>query len=163
MFKTRRVILLFCLAAAAFAFACDEKPQDLTSLFPENIAGLRRTQLISGQEALDKIDKLHGKKIVVEEGAIGVYQAGVGPPVMVWISRAKTADIAAEQTEVMVQKMVASPGSPFHDPSQGESEGVIVYRFLGMGQVHYIFCRDDLAYWISASSAHAGKVLSAFL
>ncbi|MDY7001106.1 MAG: hypothetical protein SVS15_04910 [Thermodesulfobacteriota bacterium] len=163
MFKTRRVILFFCLAIFVFAFACNEKPRALTSLFPETIEGLRRVQLITGQEALDKIDKLHGKKIVVEEGAIGVYQAGPGRPVMVWISRAKTADVAAEQTEVMVQKMVASPNSPFHDPSQGRSEGVIVYRFLGMGQVHYIFCRDDLAYWISASSAYAGKVLSAFL
>ena len=163
MLKTRRLILFVCIAAVAFLFACNGKPRDLASLFPEAIDGLRRAQLIVGQEALDKIDKLHGKKIVVEEGAIGVYQAGPGPPVMVWISRAKTADIAMEQTEVMVRKMVAASGSPFHDPSQGKSRGVIVYRFLGMGQVHYVFCRGDLAYWISASPNHVEKVLSAFL
>jgi len=161
--KIKRVVLFVCVAAAAFVFACNEKPRDLGSLFPETIEGLQRTQLIVGQEALDKIDELHGKKITVEEGAIGVYMGAPGPPVMVWISRAESADVAMEQTEVMVQKMVASPGSPFHDPSQGESEGVIVYRFLGMGQVHYVFCRGDLAYWISASPADAGKVLSAFL
>ena len=159
----KRFVLLVWVAVAVFMFACRGEPRALRDLFPEAIGKLRRIRLITGQEALDEIDRLHGKRIVVEEGAIGIYRSGSGPPVMVWISRAGTADISRQQTEVMVRKMTTSSGSPFHDPSRQECKGVTVYRFLGMGQVHYVFYRGDLAYWISASPGHAEKVLQAFL
>lgn len=147
-------------------FACAqpvEKQQDLVSLLPENIGEWQRVKLISGSEALGKINHLHGKNIIVEEGAIGNYQAEGKGLAMVWISRSKTAALTQEQAEVMADKMVNNPRSPFHNPETLSINKTKVYKFLGMGQVHYIFYRKRLAYWISAPPAVGKKLLLEFL
>ena len=154
-------LLLFLLL-----FACSlqtEKQQDLGSLIPENIGEWQQVKLITGTEALEKIDHLHGKSITVEAGAIGSYRAAGKGPAMVWISRSKTPALAREQAEVMADKMVSNPRSPFHDPGTLNINKIKVYKFLGMGQIHYIFCLKQLAYWISSPPADGEKLLRYFL
>ena len=126
-------LLLFLLL-----FACTpeaEKEQNLGSLFPESIGEWQQTQLITGTKALEKIDRLHGK----------------------------TPALTQEQAEVMADKMVSNPRSPFHDPETLSINKIKVYKFLGMGQIHYIFCRERLAYWISSPPADGKKLLQYFL
>jgi len=154
-------LLLFLLL-----FACTppvEKKQDLSSLFPKNIGEWQRVQLITGTKALEKINHLHGKNITLEDGAIGNYQATGKSPAMVWISRSKTPALTREQAEIMADKMVSNPRSPFHDLETLSIDKVKIYRFLGMGQIHYIFCRERLAYWISSPPADGEKLLLYFL
>ncbi|MEA1921201.1 MAG: hypothetical protein U9N63_00940 [Pseudomonadota bacterium] len=154
-------LLLFFLL-----FACTpeaKKQQNLGSLFPKNIGEWQQTQLITGTQALEKINHLHGKNITVEAGAIGNYQAAGKRPAEVWISRSKTPALTLEQAEVMAYKMVSNPRSPFHDPETLSINKIKVYKFLGMGQVHYIFCRERLAYWISSPPADGKKLLLYFL
>ena len=154
-------LLLFLLL-----FACTpqvEKEQDLGLLFPKSIGEWQQVQLITGTKALEKINHLHGKNITVEAGAIGNYQAAGKGPAMVWISRSKTPALTKEQAEIMADKMVSNPRSPFHDPETLSINKIKVYKFLGMGQVHYIFCRERLAYWISAPPADGKKLLLNFL
>jgi len=136
---------------------------DLDTLFPAAIGSWQRVQLITGAEALKKINQLHGKSITVEDGAIGTYQATGKRPAMVWISRSKTVALTREQAEVMADKMVSNPRSPFHDPGTLSINKIKVYKFLGMGQIHYIFCRERLAYWISAPPADGKELLLYFL
>ena len=138
-------------------------PVELDTLFPAAIGSWQRVQLVTGAEALEKINQLHGKSITVEDGAIGTYQAAGKHPAMVWISRSKTVDLTREQAEVMADKMVSNPRSPFHDPETLSINKIKVYKFLGMGQVHYIFCRERLAYWISAPPAKGEELLLYFL
>ena len=138
-------------------------PVELGSLFPETIDGWQRVQLITGAEALEKINQLHGKSITVEAGAIGSYQIPGKRPAMVWISRSKTEDLAWEQAKVMADKMVANPRSPFHDPKTVQIKKTTIYQFMGMGQIHYIFQRKRLVYWISAPPAEGEKLLAGFL
>ena len=144
-------------------FPTPEKQQDLGSLLPKCIGEWQQVQLITGTEALEKINHLHGKSIIVEAGAIGNYQAAGKGPAMVWISRSKTSAMTLEQAEIMADKMVNNPHSPFHDPETLSINKIKVYRFLGMGQVHYIFCRERLAYWISSPPADGEKLLLYFL
>ena len=138
-------------------------PVELDTLFPAAIGSWQRVQLVTGAEALEKINHLHGKSITVEDGAIGTYQAAGKRPAMVWISRSKTVALTREQAEVMADKMVSNPRSPFHDPETLSINKIKVYKFLGMGQVHYIFCRERLAYWISAPPADGKELLLNFL
>ena len=138
-------------------------PVELDTLFPAAIGSWQRVQLVTGAEALEKINQLHGKSITVEAGAIGTYQMAGKRPAMVWISRSKTVDLTREQAEVMADKMVSNPRSPFHDPGTLNINKIKVYKFLGMGQIHYIFCRERLAYWISAPPADGEKLLLNFL
>ncbi len=151
------LLLLFACAPQA------EKQQELGSLFPKSIGEWRQIELVTGSEALEKIDRLHGKSITVEAGAIGNYQAAGKRPAMVWISRSKTPALTQEQAQVMADKMVSNPRSPFHDPETLSINKIKVYKFLGMGQVHYIFCRERLAYWISSPPADGKKLLLYFL
>ena len=135
----------------------------LGSLFPEKIGGWQRAKLITGAEGLEKINQLHGKSIAAEAGAIGTYQKPGKRPAMVWISRSKTAAMAQKQAELMADKMVGNPHSPFHDPQTLRVKKTRIYQFMGMGQIHYIFCRDRLVYWISAPLADRKKLLDGFL
>ena len=144
-------------------FPTPEKLQELDSLLPKSIGEWQQIELITGTEALEKINHLHGKNITVEAGAIGSYQAVGKGPAMVWISRSKTPALTLEQAEVMADKMVNNPRSPFHDLETLNINKIKVYKFLGMGQVHYIFCRERLAYWISSPPADGEKLLLYFL
>ncbi len=138
-------------------------PVKLKTLFPAAIGSWQRVKLITGAEALEKINRLHGKIITVEAGAIGTYRTAGKLPAMVWISRSKTEDLTREQAEVMADKMVSNPRSPFHDPETLSINNMKVYKFMGMGQVHYIFCQERLAYWISAPPADGKELLLNFL
>ena len=148
--KNMHIIISAILIAIIPTAACNRQPQSLNSLFPETIKELRRVQLITGIQALEEINKLHGKEIGITGGGIGTYQTNNGSPVMVWISRSKKAGFARHQTEVMIERMLSAPHSPFHHPAQREFQGINIYQFQGMGQTHYIFCWYDLVYWISA-------------
>jgi len=154
-------LLLFLLFLACTPQS--EKQPDLALLLPENIGEWQQTKLVTGIEALKKIDRLHGKSITVEEGVIGSYQAAKKGPAMVWVSRSKTPALTLEQAQVMADKMVSNPRSPFHDPETLKIKKTKIYKFLGMGQVHYIFCRERLAYWISGPPADGEKLLLYFL
>ena len=139
------------------------KQQDLSTLLPKAISKLQRVKLITDSQALEKINSLHGKEITVEAGVIGNYRSAQGQPAMVWISRSKTITLAREQTESMVAKMTENPRSPFHHPETLIIDGITVYRFMGMGQVHYIFRREAIVYWISAPPEEGKNMLAAFL
>ena len=158
--------LLLFLPLFLLQFACTpqaEKEQDLASLLPKSIGEWQQVKMITGTKALEKINHLHGKNITVEAGAIGNYQAAGKGPAMVWISRSKTPALTKEQAEIMADKMVSNPRSPFHDPETLSINKIKVYKFLGMGQVHYIFCQARLAYWISSPPADGEKLLLSFL
>ncbi len=161
--KNIHIIISAILIVIITTATCNRPPQSLQSLFPKTIGGLQRVQLITGIKALEKINKLHGKEIGIIEGGIGVYQTNNGPPAMVWISRSKKADLARHQTEDMIERMLSAPHSPFHHPTQLELQGINVYQFQGMGQIHYIFCWYDLVYWISAMADQGDAILQAFL
>ena len=64
------IIIFAILIAIILTAACNRQPQSLTSLFPETIEGLQRVQLITSIQALEKINKLHGKKIMVLKQAL---------------------------------------------------------------------------------------------
>lgn len=161
--KNMHIILSAILIAIIPTTVCKSKPDSLDSLFPETIDGLKRVQLITGIQAVEEINKLHGREIRIIEGGIGTYRTNNVPQAMVWISRSKKEDLARHQTEVMIKKMLSAPHSPFHHLAQCELQGINIYQFQGMGQIHYIFCWDDLVFWISAVAHQGDAILQAFL
>ena len=161
-------IISMSLSLSVFVFlsACSQQSevqQNLGSLFPEHIDGWQLVELVTGTKALEQINRLHGKNIIVQAGAIGTYQVTGKQPAMIWISRSKTSDMTREQAEVMADRMVTNPHSPFHAPETFVRNTVKVYKFLGMGQVHYVFCKGRLGFWISAPLKDGEKLLRYFL
>ena len=161
--KNIHLIISAILIAIIHISACGREPDSLAFLFPETIEGLQQVQLITGIQALKEINKLHGMEIGIIEGGIGTYKTNNGPKTTVWISRSKKADLAQHQTEIMIKRMLLFSHSPFHHPAQRELQGINIYQFQGMGQIHYIFCQNDLVFWISAVAHQGDAILQAFL
>lgn len=153
----------FVLAFSAWLFAavggCSSVKSPADEM-PDKLAGLERVRLITGQEALDRVNDLHGKPLDIAECAIGVYGHD-DQPATVWISRADKASDSNEQALAMVDRMQSSEG-PFTGPEKLTAEGVTIYKFKGMGQEHYVFTKGDLAYWVSAPPKYGSLVLQDF-
>ena len=68
-----------------------------------------------------------------------------------FFSESACTDDAMQQTESMIEKMIASKSSPFSDYKQIERNGMNICSFKGMGQEHHIFRISKSIYWISAN------------
>ena len=127
--------------------------------FPNKIHGFRLVKLIKGKEALQEINKLHGRKIQAVKGAIAVY-IKEGRRAVVWVSQAPSDKVAFRQVEVMMEKM--KKASPFYEFTMDRIGCLLVYSFLGLGQEHYLFSQDDAVYWISAPRGEGRAFLRVF-
>lgn len=155
------VFILMVLFLPALSFA-----GDLPSLMPEKVGDLHRIQLLAGDAAQAEVDKLHGKTLSAEASVVARYSrpsdVGKVRPAEVWVSQVSSEKEARRQTGQMVHMMYENPKSPFKNPRRIEHQGQSVYRFIGMGQVHFIWFKGDLIYWVSANSADEIIMLDEF-
>ena len=117
--------------------------------FDPDIGGFRQVRLVSGEEAVNSINKLHGMPIQMTRGIVGYYE-GIRDKATVWVSQAATEDVGRKQVEVMIGKMRGSGRSPFSGYSTSVEDGRKVSRFVGLGQAHAVFTEEAWVYWVSA-------------
>jgi hypothetical protein len=142
----RKSIILVLISF--FLLGCS---QSSSPVFQEEVSGLKLVRLVTGQDAMHSINKLHGKKINVAKGMIAFYERE-GEKATIWVSESFSTDDAIQQTEIMIEKMRACKRSPFREYKDIEQGEVKIYSFKGMGQKHYIFRIKKDIYWISANS-----------
>ncbi|QJB56085.1 hypothetical protein [Pseudodesulfovibrio sp. zrk46] len=137
---------------------------DLGALMPDNVGDWQRVELLTGPEAQEAVDKLHGKALPAEASAVARYAKPEqkGRPAEAWVSRVSSEKEARRQTGQMVHLMYENPRSPFKNPSRLDHAGHAVYRFEGMGQSHLIWFSGDLVWWISVDEAAEQVMLDAF-
>jgi len=137
---------------------------DLSGLMPEKAGDLVRVELVTGAAAQAEVDELHGKPLPAEASVIGRYTrfGAKGRPNEVWVSRVESEKEARRQTGLMVHMMYENPKSPFKNPSRLEHNGIAVYRFTGMGQVHLIWFKADLVYWVSSMADDEQSMMDVF-
>ncbi len=154
-FRALFAMLVLFLVSCGGSASLDES-------FPEKIGDLVRTEFLTGEEALKRINMLHGKDIEAVDGAVAVYKGGAQSAV-VFVTRSASAEIAKEQTEAMLKGMTENASGHFMDPVGAEMDGVRVTRFKGMGQAHFIFQVGDASWWLSTDPASSGEMLSYFI
>lgn len=161
MRRSLSLIVLVTVFSAAIATA-----GDLTQYAPETAGELKRIQLITGAEAQEAVDKLHGKPLPAEASLVARYSrpgdVGKQRPAELWLSQVSSPKEARRQTGLMVHLMYENPKSPFKNPSRVDHDGIPVYRFIGMGQVHLIWFKDNLVYWVSCGASDEGSLLDFF-
>jgi hypothetical protein len=119
---------------------------------------LELVKLITGDDAIKAINKLHGMSIDVARGLIAHYE-GMNDKATIWVSEASSRNLAEEQIVVMIRKMKSNSRSPFSHYRTMNKKGFRVIAFDGMGQVHYVFRDNKWVYWISANAKQIDKVL----
>lgn len=155
MRKLMVLVVVFLLQACAGS-------EEMVSILPNDIGAFHLPQAVSGQEALSKIDRLHGKAIKATDGVVGFYE-GPGKELQIWISRAGSADEARTQVVEMVHLMYENSKSPFTWQKRIDFKKVPIYLFTGMGQVHLVFHRENLVYWLTVNQGQEETALAAFI
>jgi hypothetical protein len=144
------ILLAFLLAG------CNEPTSGPT--FDPNIEGLELVKLITGDDAIKAINKLHGMPVDVLRGFIAHYE-GVNDKAIIWVSEASSKELAKNQIAVMIHKMKNNRRSPFSHYRTLHIKGLRVIAFDGTGQVHYVFRDNKWVYWISADAQQMDKIL----
>lgn len=157
----RGTFVLICGSLWLLLAACGQT-QDVADLLPAEVDGAARTEFLSGEAGRHAVNKLHGKTIKVEDAAVATYGGGHPPAAQVLVSRASNAAEAREQLAVMVERMLRGP-SPFTPPKAERRSGVDVYRTEGLGMIHLLWTRGDLAWWVSVLPEREQAFMAEFL
>ena len=152
MFRKYRIwiILGFLLAG------CNQPPSEIA--FNSRIEDLKLVKLITGRDAVEAINQLHGVPISVVRGYIAHYE-GVHDKATIWVSEASSQELAKTQIEIMIHKMKNNRRSPFSHYRTLETKGLTIIAFNGRGQVHYVFRDNKWVYWISADAKRMDDIL----
>lgn len=119
--------------------------------FDSTIQNLKLVKLITGDDAIEDVNRLHGTQINVVSAYIAYYE-GEKDKATIWVSEASSQKHAQSQLDVMIQKMKNNPRSPFNHYRNLERKGFSIIAFDGIGQVHYVFRDNKWVFWISANT-----------
>jgi len=118
---------------------------------PTSLAGLARSDQMTGRAALAEIEHLHGKGFPLVDGAVARYGGGTAS---VWVSSTWAPLLAERQVKAMTER-IAEGRSPFTPAGSRQVGDTTVYVLTGMGQVHYYFQLDGRVIWLAASPSLA--------
>lgn len=129
--------------------------------FPQEIQGIKQSEVVSGPPAIAMISKLHGTDIVIREGYIANYE-GDGSQITIWVSESGSQKEADQLFDVMDRKIEAaasSPGAPFKDRREFTRNGKKVIEVKGMGMYNYFYKSDIRVYWTAVGGTDSLKAL----
>jgi len=151
------VIGVVILAGAVFYYLHVNQPEKgaLASSVPQMIAGIPLSQVITGEEAIENIQQLHGKGIPLVEGAVAVYG---NQNLILWVSDAGNRSGAEELIELM-RIRINEGSSPFEERGDFKLEDLTIYALDGMGQNHYYWRSGQLVMWLAADRELAEEAL----
>lgn len=145
-----------CILLGFLLSGCSRAPSGPP--FDPHIEGLKLTKLVTGDEAIKAIDKLHGRPINMARGFIAHFE-GDHDKATIWVSEPTPQELAQKQLAVMLHKMKSNRRLPFRNYRVLDTEGIRVIAFDGTEQIHYVFRDNKWVYWISADTNRIDKIL----
>jgi len=106
-----------------------------------------------------EVTRLHGKAFPVSSGAAAMYSGHAGAMVMLWVSGAPLAPMAARMVTEM-EAAIAAGDSPFTPVGVRGIDGRSVYELSGLGQRHFYFRSAALVVWLGADETVAEAALA---
>lgn len=129
---------------------------------PSHIGDMRRTGLVTGEEAIKQTQSMHIGDIGIKDGYVADYQAGT-EKLTLWVGVAGSQSDAQRLLERMASAIGAG-GTPFARPTQVAAGGRQVFVTSGAGGVNYFFQEARSVVWVLAvNSAAPEDRLSAVL
>ena len=145
-------VLVFFLAA--YAQAAQLEP-------PKAVGALQLVHALRGKEALQAIDRLHGKGLGGTDGYVAHYERN-GLVAMLYVSRPSLSSMTGAQIERMAAGIRAGK-TPFSHLKSYERNGTTVYSALGEDKIHYFYRRGADVIWIAADPPVAKEVMEHLL
>lgn len=128
---------------------------------PESLAGLKLVHATAGKEALEQINRLHGKEVGAQAAYVAHYESD-GAVAMLYATQASSTAEARRQLEQMSAR-IQRGATPFSDHKTSREGGITLHSALEQGQAHYFYRRDASVLWLAADAAVARQALSALL
>jgi hypothetical protein len=136
-----------------FIFGC-VSPLNLPT--PEKIGEKERVREITGKQAAQVVDKMHGRSIATNANVIAEY--GRDKTDLLYISRYSDQAEAQKAFDLMIEKMAAAKNGPFfHLMPLGQYDNK-VYMTLGMGAMHYIYLSGKSLLWLQTYQSFGDKL-----
>jgi cytochrome c-type biogenesis protein CcmH len=126
---------------------------------PKRLGDLDLLHASRGKQALEEINRLHGKDVGAKAGYVAHYEKD-GAAAMVYLAQASSASEAARQLNQMNER-IRRGDTPFSDLKRSKQGKVTVYSVLGQGQKHYFYQRDESVLWLAVDQPIAGQSLAA--
>lgn len=139
----QKSLFLILVIAIILGYGCSKKEGAST---PEKIGEKKLTQVISGDEALKVIDKLHGLSVAPQENVIAEY--GEDPKDLLYISWYEEEDQARDAFISMISKMMKSEKGPFSHIRALPDYEEKAFMSIGMGAIHYIYFSSHYILWL---------------
>ena len=129
--------------------------------FPEGLGPLALQEAVSGNDARNVIERMHGKDVGAGENHIGFYGSPRGRAV-VYVSLFSTRG-AAQRAEQLMHTKIAHGNAAFSHYRTVRLEGEMVGSCVGLGQVHFFFAEGSGVYWLAVDPPLAEPVLRALV
>ncbi len=148
-------------AAVVFSFGLNViKPGGQPGL-PERLGTLELVGAVEGEEAMARVDGLHGIGFELTSAYIAEYVHGKERG-SVWVGSTGSSATAEALTERM-RAAIEESGSPFSNVRQTLVAGLPVYRVDGPGGDHFFYHSErrgkDIV-WLTVSAAHPLDILA---
>jgi len=156
-FRVARTLIDFAVLVfflSAYAQAAPLEP-------PKTVGTLQLVHALRGKEALQAIDRLHGKGIAGTDGYVAHYESD-GLVAMLYVSRPARSSMTGAQIEKMATGIRAGK-TPFSHLKSSERNGTTVYSALGEGQIHYFYRRGADVIWLAADPVVAREAVQYLL
>ncbi len=114
-----------------------------------------------GREALEEINRLHGKDLGAIAGYVAHYEKD-GTVAMIYLARAASDDQAARQVERM-RATIQRGDTPFSELRTVNEKGRKLYSALGEGRRHFFYRQGADVLWLAADAPAAGQALAALV
>ena len=113
---------------------------------PDKIGAKERLRIISGKQAAQVVNRMHGQSVATDANVIAEYGEGEKKDILYLL---RYADSHAAQTafDLMIEKMAVARESPFFHLMPIGKYQQKVYMTLGMGAVHFIYPSDRYLLW----------------
>lgn len=128
---------------------------------PGSLGDLKLLHASQGKEALEEINRLHGKELSAKNGYVAHYEKE-GATAMVYLARASSTDEAGRQLEQM-RARIQRGDTPFSNLKTLKEEGKTLYSVLGQGQTHYFYRQEANVLWLAADAPVAKQSLAALV
>lgn len=116
---------------------------------PQELGGLMMREVVTGEEALEKLADLHGKSLGLSSGYIAYYGGGKDTAV-VWVGVTQNEGEAQRLTEAMSLKIRQGSQQYFRNLRGKEVGGNTIYSVDSSdGLIHHYFQQGSRVVWVA--------------